>query len=328
MKPWVIVAGLAGLALATAIVGYFGFGAVFDALSAIGWRGLAFLCVYSAAPICLLGAAWFLLDETSGPRRLGAFIWARMLRDAGGELLPFLPVGGFVIGARAAILQGVSASVAFSTSIVDVTTELLAQLGFTGLGLGLLAITIGQQSTHRALIGAVLAGLALSSLGAWVFIELQRRGSDVVERLARRLAPDAAIDFSRTLRGLYSHPWRIWAAVGVHFAAWVASAAGIWLALRLSGVDIGFDRILAIESLVCAARSAAVFAPMGIGVQEATYAVVGPLFCLGPELSIAVSLLKRARDLIIGAPALIVWQAIEGRRLVHGVRAGTLTGFD
>src|SRR6202012_230434 len=101
-----------------------------------------------------------------------------------------------------------------------------------------------------------------------------------------------------------------------HFAAWVASGLGVWLALRVAGVDISPASVLAIESLVAAARRAVVVAPMGLGVQEATYALVGPLFGLGPETALALSIIKRARDLVVGAPALMGWQAMEGMRVM------------
>jgi glycosyltransferase 2 family protein len=39
-----------------------------------------------------------------------------------------------------------------------------------------------------------------------------------------------------------------------------------------------------------------------------------PLFGVGREFGLAVSLIKRARDLAIGAPILLIWQAFEGRR--------------
>jgi hypothetical protein len=43
------------------------------------------------------------------------------VRDASGELLPFSSLGGFVFGARAAILGGVDPAVAISTTVADVT---------------------------------------------------------------------------------------------------------------------------------------------------------------------------------------------------------------
>jgi hypothetical protein len=39
------------------------------------------------------------------------------------------------------------------------------------------------------------------------------------------------------------------------------------------------------------------------------------LFGLSPEVALALSLLKRARELATGLPCLIVWQGLEARRL-------------
>ena len=55
--------------------------------------------------------------------------------------------------------------------------------------------------------------------------------------------------------------------------------------------------------------------PNAIGVQEAVYVLLGASFGLTPELALAVSLLKRARDLAIGLPTLGLWQAVESGRL-------------
>ena len=325
MKIGVILATIAGFVVATLIVGYFGFGAVFKALAVIGWRGLLFLCLYSVVPLILLGSAWFVLDETAPARQWSAFVWGRVVRDAGAELLPFSHLGGFVIGARAAILRGVAPTAVYATTVVDVTAEIIAQLGFTAIGLGLLVLRLGDRSHHSALVGAVVAGMALSAVAAAAFIALQRRGVHLIEQLAARFLPAAADDaglVGRALHTLYDNPLRIAAAVALHFGAWIASAVGIWLALRLARQDISLEAILAIESLVGAVRSAAFLAPMGIGIQEGAYALIGPLFGLGPELSLALSLLKRARDVGVGVPALLGWQAQEGVRLIGRGRGG------
>jgi hypothetical protein len=41
-----------------------------------------------------------------------------------------------------------------------------------------------------------------------------------------------------------------------------------------------------------------------------------PLFGLPPQLGIAVSLLKRAREISLGVPILLSWQIAEGRSVV------------
>lgn len=44
---------------------------------------------------------------------------------------------------------------------------------------------------------------------------------------------------------------------------------------------------------------------------------VGTLFGMGPETALALSLLRRARDLSFGVPALLAWQLAEGRRALR-----------
>ena len=48
---------------------------------------------------------------------------------------------------------------------------------------------------------------------------------------------------------------------------------------------------------------------------EAGYAGLGTIFGIPPEMSLAVSLLRRARDISIGVPILLIWQMVEVRRL-------------
>jgi len=327
MKLGVIVGALVGLVLATGVIAYFGFGAVLGALATIGWRGFFILCGYSVLPILLLGLAWFVLAPDQPPSRYGLFVWARMVRDAASEHLPFSQFGGFVIGARVAILHGVCPTLAFSTTVVDATAELIAQIGFIGLGLGVLALRLGGRSAHSALLGSCLLGLGLCIVGAVSFIALQRKGSGVIEKLAQRFLPSAVTQagaLTSALTELYRQPLRVCLGVGVHFTAWTASATGAWLALRLTGVRLSLADVLAIESLLGAVRSAAFAAPMGVGIQEAGYALIGPLFGLAPDMAIALSLLKRARDLAIGLPTLLIWQGFEARRLVGGAAASKI----
>jgi putative membrane protein len=310
----VILGALFGLLLATGVIAYFGFGAVLSALGAIGWRGFFIL-------------SWFVLAPDQPPSRYGLFVWARMVRDAASEHLPFSQFGGFVIGARVAILHGICATQAFSTTVVDATAEMIAQIGFIGLGLGVLALRLGGRSAHSALLGSCLLGLVLFIGGAVAFIALQRRGSGLIDKLAKRFLPAAATHagaLTSALNALYQRPVRVGLGVAVHLAAWTASATGAWLALRLTGVHLNLVNVLAIEALLGAVRSAAFAAPMGVGVQEAGYALIGPLFGLAPDMALALSLLKRARDLAIGLPTLLIWQGFEAHRMVSGAAAAKL----
>jgi glycosyltransferase 2 family protein len=307
-----------GLGLAFYLVAYVGLGSVLSAAVAVGWSGFAILCLYVLGLYCLLGAAWYPLLPASSPAGLWVFVWARMVRDAATEVLPFSQLGGIVLGARAAILHGVSRPYAFASMIVDVTAELLAQIAYIALGVVILSGHAPRTPFAMSLTTIFMIGLALAVLAGGVFLALQRYGHRIIGRIAARLLPSAgaatAAEVGVTLDAIYRAPLRVGLSATLHFGGWIASAIGTWIAFRLIGVRVDLTSVLAIESFVCAARSAAVIVPNALGVQEAAYAVLAPLFGIGAEFGLAVSLLKRARDLAVGVPILLIWQAVEGRR--------------
>ena len=103
--------------------------------------------------------------------------------------------------------------------------------------------------------------------------------------------------------------------------------------MRLAGQPLPWSAVLAIESLLYAIRTAAFVVPQAVGVQEGAYLLLGAAFGLTPEMALALSLLKRARDLVIGLPAIGIWQTIESsrlwrRRAIATVRAGELPPAD
>jgi hypothetical protein len=51
--------------------------------------------------------------------------------------------------------------------------------------------------------------------------------------------------------------------------------------------------------------------PAAAGVREGGYVVLGGFFGLGPDVALALSLLKRGRELILGTLGLVLWQAAE-----------------
>jgi glycosyltransferase 2 family protein len=316
MKLRIVVIAALGAALALCLVAFVGIGAVFSAALAAGWGGFAILCLYTLAQFLILGMAWWVLLPGSG-HRVRVFVWARMVRDAATEVLPFSQLGGIVFGARAAIIQGIAPAVALASTVVDVTTELTAQILFVALGLGILIIQVPHSSFAASLTSAIAAGLGVAVIACGLFLELQRHSLWLNSKLAGRMLRGAGAVSAAVAAGfndIHRSAARIALSGALHFAGWVASAVGTWIAFRLIGVRVGLLPVVAIESLISAARSAAVFIPNALGVQEAAYAVLAPLFGVGAEFGLAISLLKRARDIALGVPILLIWQAAEGQR--------------
>jgi glycosyltransferase 2 family protein len=317
VKARVVIVAALGLALTLYVAVHVGLGAVVLAAVAVGWGGFAILCFYASVLFLALGAAWYVLLPDSAGAGLWTFVRARMVRDAAAEVLPFSQFGGIAIGTRAAILYGVSSPLAFASMIVDVTTEMLAQIAFIALGVAILIAHAPRTSLAASLATTFVVGLVLAALAGALFLALQRYGQRMTGRLVARLLPRAAVvtaAVGAALDAIYRSRARVGLSSALHFAGWVATAFGTWIAFRLIGVQVGLESVMAIESLVYATRSAAAFVPNALGVQEAAYAVLAPLFGVGAEFGLAVSLLKRARDIAIGVPILLMWQAQEGQR--------------
>jgi hypothetical protein len=55
-------------------------------------------------------------------------------------------------------------------------------------------------------------------------------------------------------------------------------------------------------------------------VQEAAYAILVPVFGLPAPVGVAISLLRRARDISLGVPILLTWQLAEGGHALKASR--------
>ena len=97
--------------------------------------------------------------------------------------------------------------------------------------------------------------------------------------------------------------------------AWFISGLESWVGLQFMHQPRSVADVLVLESLVFAIRSIAFFIPLGAGIQEGGYVLIGSLLGIPAPLALAVALLKRGRDLCIGVPALLFWQGIEVRVL-------------
>jgi putative membrane protein len=311
------VVALVGGAVALYILRSIGLKTILLAAAAVGWRGFTILCVYQLGLFVLLGTAWYVLIPASCRARPAVFIWARMVRDATSDLLPFSHLGGIVLGARTAMSKRVLRPVAIGSMVTDITTEMLAQIVFTAAGVVILIRSMPHNSPPFSITSTATFGFLTIVLSSAVFVAFQRYGRVLTTKLISRLFPNAtpvAESVAKCIGEIYRRPASVALSVLLHCGGWVASALSTWIALLLIGVDVHVWPVLAMESLVCAVRSVAFLVPNGLGVQEAAYAAIAPLFGIGAEIGVAVSVLKRARDVAVGLPILLLWQWTEGRK--------------
>jgi glycosyltransferase 2 family protein len=316
-----ILAATAGLAVLGVLVVHFGAESVTRSLLAVGWRGFGTICLIHSALIAIMGLAWWVLMPEPGP---WVFIWGRLIRDSGSELLPFSQVGGYVLGARAVAVAGVPGIIGAASTIVDVSLEFISQIAFTMLGL----LWLIRLRPDPDVLIPVAVGVAVASILGTGLLIAQRQGFGLLDRFAGTLGRQwtdrtaaGAAALHAIIHAIYRRRTGVCASFTLHLGCWVAATFEAWLALHFAGAPLGFGVMLVIESLLYAVRSVAFAVPNAVGVQEGAYIILGQNFGLSPEMALALSLLKRARDLALGAPALVVWQLLETGRLWRRVAA-------
>lgn len=334
MKRISILLALAGLAVSALLVVWLDAGQVLDAALSVGWQGFLILALCQMALFLGLGLCWVAVLPGVPP---GLLIWGRMVRDAAGNCLPFSHVGGYVVGARAVMVGGVTWPTAAASTVVDVSTEVVSQLIFTLFGLAVLALV--QPGSQ--LVAPVGVGLALAAAALVVIVWFRGDIWRMLRGLSRRLLGDrfagrepgrrnpgrhqdskaskvplgGLARLERELARLYRNPRGLLVAVALHVACWFGSGITTWISLRLLGWEADLLPILALEALIAALIGAAFIVPGGVGVQEAGFVGLGAVFGVPPEIALSVSLLRRARDLALGVPILLVFQWIELKRL-------------
>ena len=315
-----VLALLGGLALLIGLIAWVGWRPIWASASAVGWGGFAIVCGYWLVILAVLGLAWFAGTLDLPLAGAWPFIWGRLVREGASDVLPFSQVGGLILGCQTAIAQGVSETKVFAATVVDITTELGAQIAYTLIGVGILAFALSGMGQELKAVWIGLGALVLIAGATAAFIALQRRGIGALGWLAQRFLPDGAARGEAVVAELgrvYDSPRHLATASSLHLIGWFGASVGSWIALKLMHAPLPLASVIAVESLMFIARSVGFAVPGALGVQEGAYLLAGPLLGLHGETAVALSLLKRARDLCIGIPTLIAWQVVESRRLLR-----------
>ena len=274
------------------------------------------VCALQLLSLVLCGAAWRLLAD--GATLLGC-TGARLVRDGASTLGGFLPGIGEVVGARVLTLFGTTSGDAAASTVVDTVTETISQVVFTVCGLAAVAVLLGGDALAGGAQIAAAAGA--SALGLFVL----SRNRTVLGWLERCLGwfgrvagfdgGGRSLDLAANVSRIYARPGRVAAATMIHLGAWFLGAVQVWVAADAIGRPLGFGASLALVSLGYAARAILFVVPLGAGVQEVTFLLVGRALGADEAGAVALSLVLRARDVLLAVPAVLGWGAAEFRRL-------------
>lgn len=239
----------------------------------------------------------------------------RCVREGINNLLPVAQVGGEVMSSRLLARRGLGLKHAAAATICDLTIELLSQVVFTLSGLVMLLFLVKRTAVTDRLLESALVLLAI---GGGVFISQWLGAVAFIEKLLIRIAAhlgwsgvDGIRGLNKEVLALYKSGRNAVTGLILQFCAWALGAVEVWLILHFMGHGCSLATGFVIEGVGEAAKSAGFAVPGALGVSEGGYIMVGSLFGMPPAVAIALSLIKRLREIAWGLPSLILWQWLE-----------------
>ncbi len=315
IEPIVYVLGLAGGALFISLLIREGAAQVGLAIARAGW-GLLAVTLFHLVQTLSDAAGWLVLIPKANRIRLSSSFFLHWLGESINNLLPTGRVGGDIVVARLAAMWGTPLRIATAAMIVDITIGIITKVIFIVASSILLVAATGRTDLARPAFVAVLTG-TLAVVG---FYAVQRMGmfrwtATLASRLAKSPGADSLVQggeaLDQTIRVLYSRCALFWTL------SWIIASGEVWIALRALGLPSGFTTAVILESATLAIRGAAFLVPGAVGVQEGGYILLGNLLGIPSEMALALSLVRRVRELALGIPGLIAWHLIEANRLWH-----------
>ena len=321
IEPIVYVLGLAGGALFISLLIREGAAQVGLAIARAGW-GLLAVTLFHLVQTLSDAAGWLVLIPKANRIRLSSSFFLHWLGESINNLLPTGRVGGDIVVARLAAMWGTPLRIATAAMIVDITIGIITKVIFIVASSILLVAATGRTDLARPAFVAVLTG-TLAVVG---FYAVQRMGmfrwtATLASRLAKSPGADSLVQggeaLDQTIRVLYSRRRGMTGCALFWTLSWIIASGEVWIALRALGLPSGFTTAVILESATLAIRGAAFLVPGAVGVQEGGYILLGNLLGIPSEMALALSLVRRVRELALGIPGLIAWHLIEANRLWH-----------
>ena len=263
-----------------------------------------------------------------------ARLW--LVRLAGEAVNSVAPtgVGGEPLKAVLLRADGASGSAAAAAVVVSRTIVVITQAILVVLGVGALLVRLGwTRAAPIAIAGLVVVTGAFGLL----LVRVQQRGAaGVAARWAAWLLPSAwlADRMHRMARALdgrlataYGHArLALLVAAAWHMLGWLASAAEVWVVLRLLEAPVSWQDALIIDGLAQPIRATGILVPGALGPQEGGGVAVCRWLGILPAVGLALWLVRRVREIIFNVVGLVYLAARTSRSVAgSGPSAGAET---
>lgn len=303
-RGWLLTAGIALMAV---LLATHGVGAIREIALQVGWQ--AILVVAAHLPVTFFATVgWQVLLPPDRRPSLAFLFRLRVIKEAVNALLPVAQVGGEVVRAKLAVRDGLTLAESTASCIVDVLAGTAGLVLFVLTSLAVAMVTLHDPLLARA--GLTLVGV-VSLIVAGLFVAHKAGVGQRLGQFSRRWSAIASRvgALSDAFRDIGGRRREIGASWAWHMAAWIAGAFETYVSMWALGLNPTLLQALIVEGLAQTAKVVGFAIPGALGVQEGGYLLLGGALGLSPDQALALSLLRRLRELTLGALGLVLWRA-------------------
>ena len=309
-----------GLGLLVWVIWRYGWREVGEAFVQAGW-GIVWVSLFHFAPIACDTLGWRQLFRPRPVIGLSRLFVIRWIGESVNNLLPVAQVGGDVLRMRLAARAGGPLATSAAATLVDFTIGLLTQMAVALVAMGLLTWQVGPSGPLGWLLLGIIVFTALIggfvAVQAWGLFRRIGRFASSIWRVFNR-SSEAGLsarveEVDGRVHSLYHLPRALAGCAAWRLASWTVGSVEIWLATYFLGSPVEPLDAFILHAVTMAIRSIAFIVPAGLGVQEGGFVLVGQMLGLSGPTALALGLVRRAREILVGAPGLAAWWAIEAR---------------
>jgi putative membrane protein len=295
-----------GVALLAILLATHGAGAIREIVQQVGWQVIPVIAVH--LPVTFLATVgWEVLMPPDRRPSLSFLFRIRFIKEAVNALLPVAQIGGDVVRAKLAVRNGLTMAESTASCVVDVLA------GTVGLVMFVLASLIVAMTTlhdpRLAQAGLTLVAIVLL-IAAGLFIAHKAGVGRRLGQFSQRwkAVADRVGELGEAFRVIGRQRGNLFASWAWHMAAWIAGAFETYVSMWALGLQPTLLQALIVEGLAQTAKVVGFAIPGALGVQEGGYLLLGGALGLTPDQALALSLLRRMRELILGGVGLVLWR--------------------
>lgn len=322
---------LIGLGLAAFVIQQSDMDLIWARCVEVGVFGLIIVLLIYGAGFLVDTFSWQLtIEGLSADIRKSYRLWKiRMVGEAFNSATPLGTMGGEPI--KAALLKqslGVGYDQGIASLVLARTVNLIGLVAYLFIGFGLIVISPNFDTPFKVSTGGALVIFA-TAICIFFLIQRHKGLSKVSTLVARFRWGRPLLPKLESLRQFETHLLRFYVgldgrfprATGLAFINWLIGTVEVYAIMAFMGTPISIWDAWVLEAAVQLTRTATFFIPLSLGTQEGVLFVIAAAITGNGALGLAISLIKRFREMVWIAWGFAIGLRIKPQAAVEAVSA-------